>query len=79
MAPTTVAGAWAARRPPGPIVLVPAAASGILLVVAVLDLLPDAWEEAVLAGCQWDSSTAARVVEETTLGPRRVPKSLPTR
>ncbi|WP_262418997.1 hypothetical protein [Streptomyces sp. SP2-10] len=46
----TVAGAWAARRAPGPTVLVPAAASGILLVIAVFDLLPDAWDEAAEAG-----------------------------
>ncbi|MFJ9732639.1 hypothetical protein ACIRUL_14990 [Streptomyces sp. NPDC101171] len=46
----TMAGAWAARRVPGPTVLVPAAASGILLVIAVLDLLPDAWDEAAEAG-----------------------------
>ncbi|MEU4039909.1 hypothetical protein [Streptomyces collinus] len=46
----TVAGAWAARRAPGRSALVPAAASGILLVIAVLDLLPDAWDEAEEAG-----------------------------
>ncbi|MFF2205588.1 hypothetical protein [Streptomyces sp. NPDC058145] len=46
----TLAGAWTARRAPGRTVLVPAAASGILLVVAVLDLLPDAWDEAAEAG-----------------------------
>ncbi|WP_333774044.1 hypothetical protein [Streptomyces sp. IBSBF 3136] len=55
VAPATVAGATAARvcsarRASGRSVLVPAAASGILLVIAVLDLLPDAWDEARQAG-----------------------------
>ncbi|MFC9281163.1 hypothetical protein [Streptomyces collinus] len=50
----TVAGAWAARRAPGRSPLLPAVASGILLVIAVLDLLPDAWDEAQEAGLpQW--------------------------
>ncbi|MFJ2729138.1 hypothetical protein [Streptomyces collinus] len=46
----TVAGAWAARRARGRTALLPATAAGILLVVAVLDLLPDAWDEAEDAG-----------------------------
>ncbi|MFF7976995.1 hypothetical protein [Streptomyces sp. NPDC007905] len=50
----TVAGAWSTRRASGRSVLVPAAASGILLAIAVLDLLPDAWDEAREAGLpQW--------------------------
>lgn len=46
----TLAGAWAARRAPGRSTLVPAGAAGVLLVVAALDLLPDAWGKAGEAG-----------------------------
>ncbi|MFD9097678.1 hypothetical protein [Streptomyces collinus] len=46
----TLAGAWAARRAPGRSPLLPAAAAGILLVIAAVDLLPDAWDEAQEAG-----------------------------
>ncbi|CAM5732815.1 hypothetical protein SHIRM173S_04069 [Streptomyces hirsutus] len=46
----TVVGAWLARRGFGRPALLLAAASGILLIIAVLDLLPDAWNEAHEAG-----------------------------
>ncbi|MGV9993642.1 hypothetical protein [Streptomyces sp. NPDC003374] len=46
----TVAGAWPARRGPGRSALVLAAGSGILLIIAGLHVLPDAWEEAHEAG-----------------------------
>ncbi|MGW5971998.1 hypothetical protein [Streptomyces sp. NPDC055186] len=50
----TVVGAWLARRGFGRPALLLAAASGILLIIAVLDLLPDAWDEAHEAGVpQW--------------------------
>ncbi|MFI8793766.1 hypothetical protein [Streptomyces sp. NPDC055105] len=50
MAVATVVGAWLARRGSGRSSLWLAAASGILLIIAVLDLLPDAWDEAHEAG-----------------------------
>lgn len=50
VAVATVAGAWLARRGSGRSTLPLAAASGILLIVAVLDLLPDAGEQAQVAG-----------------------------
>ncbi|WP_107428796.1 ZIP family metal transporter [Streptomyces kebangsaanensis] len=50
VAVATVAGAWLARRGSGRSTMLLAAASGILLIIAVLDLLPDAWEEAHEAG-----------------------------
>ncbi|WP_432168688.1 hypothetical protein [Streptomyces sp. bgisy031] len=50
VAVATVVGAWLARRGSGRPALLPAAASGILLIIAVLDLLPDAWDEAREAG-----------------------------
>ncbi|MFE2581105.1 hypothetical protein [Streptomyces sp. NPDC059378] len=50
VAVATVVGAWLARRGSGRSVLLLAAASGILLSIAVLDLLPDAWDEAHEAG-----------------------------
>ncbi|MET7378573.1 hypothetical protein ABZT08_07060 [Streptomyces sp. NPDC005526] len=54
VAAATAVGAWLARRGSGRSALLPAAASGILLVTAVFDLLPDAWEEAQEAGVpQW--------------------------
>ncbi|MEV0692915.1 hypothetical protein [Streptomyces sp. NPDC050388] len=50
----TAVGAWLARRGFGRPALLLAAASGILLIIAVLDLLPDAWDEAHEAGVpQW--------------------------
>ncbi|WP_406351804.1 hypothetical protein OH738_03515 [Streptomyces hirsutus] len=50
----TVVGAWLARRGFGRPTLLLAAASGILLIIAVLDLLPDAWNEAHETGVpQW--------------------------
>ncbi|MEU2977733.1 hypothetical protein ABZ678_12170 [Streptomyces hirsutus] len=50
----TVVGAWPARRGFGRPALPPAAASGILLIIAVLDLLPEAWDEAHETGVpQW--------------------------
>ncbi|WP_432030457.1 hypothetical protein [Streptomyces sp. 1222.5] len=56
----TVVGAWSARRASGRSSLVLAAASGILLVVAVLHLLPDAWDEAPEVGVpQWAVPLAA--------------------
>jgi hypothetical protein len=39
----TVAGAWLARRGSDRSALLLAAASGVLLIIAALDLLPDAW------------------------------------
>jgi ZIP family zinc transporter len=50
VAVATVVGAWLARRGSGRSALPLAAASGILLIIAVLDLLPDAWDEAHEAG-----------------------------
>ena len=50
VAVATVVGAWLARRGSGRSALLLAAASGILLITAVIDLLPDAWEEAHEAG-----------------------------
>lgn len=50
VAVATVVGAWLARRGSGRSALLLAAASGILLIIAVLDLLPDAWDEAHEAG-----------------------------
>ncbi|MFE5683222.1 hypothetical protein [Streptomyces sp. NPDC056512] len=50
VAVATVVGAWLARRGSGRSTLLLAAASGILLITAVLDLLPDAWDEARQAG-----------------------------
>ncbi|WP_084516385.1 hypothetical protein [Microtetraspora niveoalba] len=50
IAVATVAGAWLARRGSGRSALPLAAASGVLLVIAALDLLPDAWAEAREAG-----------------------------
>ncbi|MDF3300162.1 hypothetical protein [Streptomyces tropicalis] len=50
VAVATVVGAWLARRGSGRSTLMLAAASGILLVIAVLDLLPGAWEGAHEAG-----------------------------
>lgn len=49
VAVATVAGAWLARRSSDQSTLPLAAASGILLIIAVLDLLPDAWDEAQAA------------------------------
>ena len=49
VAVATVVGAWLARRGSGRPVLLKAA-SGILLIVAVLDLLPNAWDGAREAG-----------------------------
>ncbi|MFF3665823.1 hypothetical protein [Microtetraspora malaysiensis] len=46
----TVTGAWLARRGSGRSTLLLAAASGVLLIIAALDLLPDAWAEAHEAG-----------------------------
>jgi zinc transporter ZupT len=43
-------GAWLARRGSGRPALLLAAASGTLLIIAVLDLLPDAWDKAHEAG-----------------------------
>ncbi|MEU6776595.1 hypothetical protein [Streptomyces sp. NPDC046759] len=42
----TVVGAWLARCGSGRSALLLAAVSGILLIIAGLDLLPDAWYEA---------------------------------
>lgn len=54
VAVATVVGAWLARRGFGRPALLLAAASGILLIIAVLDLLPDAWDKAHEAGVpQW--------------------------
>ncbi|GAA2651267.1 hypothetical protein [Streptomyces vastus] len=50
VAVATVVGAWLARRGSGRSALLLAAASGILLTIAVVDLLPDAWDEAHEAG-----------------------------
>ncbi|MFI1294167.1 hypothetical protein ACH4VM_38210 [Streptomyces sp. NPDC020792] len=50
VAVATVVGAWLARRGSGRPALILAAASGILLIIAVLDLLPDAWDEAQAPG-----------------------------
>ncbi|MGW5147842.1 hypothetical protein [Rhodococcus koreensis] len=50
VAAATVAGAWLARRGSERSALLLASASGILLIIAVLDLLPDAWGEAQEAG-----------------------------
>ncbi|MCC5481088.1 hypothetical protein [Streptomyces barringtoniae] len=50
VAVATVVGAWLARRGSGRSAMLLAAASGILLIIAVLDLLPDAWEGAHGAG-----------------------------
>ncbi|MGW3357240.1 hypothetical protein ACWDFL_17725 [Streptomyces bungoensis] len=50
VAVATAVAAWLARRGTDRSALLPAAASGILLIVAVLDLLPDAWREAREAG-----------------------------
>jgi ZIP family zinc transporter len=50
VAVATVVGAWLARRGSGRSALLLAAVSGILLIIAVLDLLPDAWDEAHEAG-----------------------------
>ena len=50
VAVATMVGAWLARRGSGRSALLPAAVSGILLIIAVLDLLPDAWDEAHEAG-----------------------------
>ncbi|UXY32066.1 hypothetical protein [Streptomyces sp. HUAS TT20] len=56
----TTAGAWLARRGSGRSELLLAAASGILLIIAVLDLLPDAWDEAHQVGVpQWAVPLAA--------------------
>ncbi|RYE41246.1 MAG: DUF1109 family protein [Hyphomicrobiales bacterium] len=49
VAAATVAGAWLARRGSDRSALL-AAASGILLIIAVLDLLPDAWDQEQAAG-----------------------------
>ncbi|MEV6317842.1 hypothetical protein [Streptomyces sp. NPDC051776] len=50
----TVVGAWLARRGAGRSAILLAGASGILLVIAILDLLPDAWADAHEAGVpQW--------------------------
>ncbi|WP_351231344.1 hypothetical protein [Streptomyces sp. NPDC002133] len=53
VAVATVAGAWLARRGSGRSAMLFAAASGILLIIAVLHLLPDAWDEAHEAGVPW--------------------------
>jgi zinc transporter ZupT len=50
VAVATVVGAWLARRGSGRPALLLAAASGTLLIIAVLDLLPDAWDKAHEAG-----------------------------
>ncbi|MGW1892408.1 hypothetical protein ACWCP6_19500 [Streptomyces sp. NPDC002004] len=50
VAVATVVGAWLARRGTNRSALLLAAASGILLIIALLDLLPDAWDEAQEAG-----------------------------
>ena len=50
VAVATVVGAWLARRGSGRSALLLAAASGILLIIAVLDLLPEAWDKAHEAG-----------------------------
>ncbi|MGW7410677.1 hypothetical protein ACWGI9_44690 [Streptomyces sp. NPDC054833] len=56
----TTAGAWLARHGSGRSELVLAAASGILLIIAVLDLLPAAWDEAQQVGVpQWAVLLAA--------------------
>ncbi|MFJ3307354.1 hypothetical protein ACIPSA_30515 [Streptomyces sp. NPDC086549] len=60
VAVATLAGAWLARRGSGRSALLLAAASGILLIIAVLDLLPDAWDEAQEVGApQWVVPLAA--------------------
>ncbi|MGW2746559.1 hypothetical protein [Streptomyces sp. NPDC001450] len=60
VAVATTAGAWLARRGSGRSDLLLAAASGILLIIAVLDLLPDAWDEAKEVGVpQWAVPLAA--------------------
>lgn len=60
VAVATTAGVWLARRGSSRSELLLAAASGILLIIAVLDLLPDAWDEAEEAGVpQWAVPLAA--------------------
>ncbi|MEU6064778.1 MULTISPECIES: hypothetical protein [Streptomyces] len=62
VAVATTAGAWLARRGSGRSELLLAAASGILLIIAVLDLLPDAWDQAQEVGApQWAVPLAALV------------------
>ncbi|MCX4515622.1 hypothetical protein OHA27_36050 [Streptomyces sp. NBC_01619] len=53
VAVATVVGAWLARRGFGRSAKLFAAASAILLIIAVLHLLPDAWDEAHEAGVPW--------------------------
>lgn len=52
VAVATVVGAWLARRGSGRSALLLAAASGILLIMAVLDLLPDAWTRPMRPACR---------------------------
>ncbi|MFJ5970108.1 hypothetical protein [Streptomyces sp. NPDC093060] len=60
VAVATTVGAWLARRGSGRSELLLATASGILLIIAVLDLLPDAWDEAKEVGVpQWAVPLAA--------------------
>ena len=57
---STVAGAWLARRDSQRLVIWLATASATMLIIAVTDLLPDAWHEAVEAGVPlWTIGIAA--------------------
>ncbi|MFF4397127.1 hypothetical protein [Streptomyces sp. NPDC001480] len=74
----TVVGAWLARRGSGRPALLPAAVSGILLIIAVLDPLPDAWDEAHEAGVpQWTVPLTA--LASVRGDGRRDPYGLPVR
>jgi hypothetical protein len=59
---SSLAGAWLARRNSGRIVVWLAMASATMLVIALTDLLPDAWQEAVKTGVPlWVIGLAAAV------------------